>query len=222
MPRRYALSDLRNRCIQRADLEGDLSIATDECNRLISEAYGELYTIVFECGLQYFEFAAQLTSTGAATLSELADHLSTVALTYYDGTQYYALREMMSQERIPASRWATGSRAYAFALVDDKIYLYPTPPAGQIYELRYVPQPPELSTFADTDVVDVVTPDGLTFLVWSVCVKLKSKAESDVQLAIAEREAARDRFTTSVQLRSLNTPRRRVVETDDDDDGVWW
>jgi len=219
------MTDLILRCQQRSDKEQDLSISRAEWCQLISESYGELYTIVFECGLEYFEFAQQLTTTGAATLSEVGDHLSTVTLAYLEDVtnkRYRALRELMAQER---TRWSLtngqgGSRALAFALVDDQIYLYPTPPAGQIYELRYVPQPPELTEFVSGSTpfqVDVVTPDGLTFLIWATTVKANAKVERDSQLAMAEREAARQRFTESVQLRALNAPRRRILDIEAED-----
>lgn len=215
------MNDLLQRSQQRADLEGDTSIANDEWFRLISEAYGELYTIVLESGMEYFEYAAQFTTTGTNTVSEFADHLSTVGVFYLENGHYHMLRELMAQER---ARWtisnSTGSRATAFSLVDDTLYLYPTPPAGQTYEMRYVPQPPELSTFAGTDVVDVVLPDGLTFLIWAVTVKARAKAQSDVTFALAEREAARDRFTKTCGLRALNNPRRPI--TDIETDYVGW
>lgn len=110
----------------------------------------------------------------------------------------------------------TGDRARFYALVDDKIYLYPTPPTGQVYTLRYVPQPPDLTTFAGDDCVDVVTPDGHDFLIWSVSVRACGKTEADPSLAIREREAARERFEKSVQLRALTAPRRRIVAVDDE------
>lgn len=219
MPRRYTMTDLILRCQQRADLENDLSIARDEWCRLISESYGELYTIVFESGLQYFEYAQVLTTNGTNKLSEIGDHLSTVTLCYLADAgsgRYVALRALMAQERVMWSgNLGSSSRARGFALVDDALYLYPTPAAGQTYELRYVPQPPELTEFAAGEVpfqVDVVTPDGLTFLVWATTVKAKSKSEADVTLAVGEREGARIRFTESVRLRAMNDSPRRVLD----------
>lgn len=227
------MTDLILRSQQRADKENDLSISRAEWCQLISESYGELFTIVFECGLEYFEFAKQLTTNGTNTISEVGDHLSTVTLAYLEDAangRYRALRELMAQER---TRWSLangqgGSRALAFALVDDQIYLYPTPPAGQVYELRYVPQPPELIEFSSGVTpyqVDVVTPDGLAFLIWATVVKANAKVERDSQLAIAEREAARQRFTESVQLRALNAPRRRILDFEAEDmttNGYGW
>lgn len=209
-------------------MESDGSIARDEWCRLISEAYGELYTIVFESGMEYFEYAEQMTSNGTNVLAEIADHLSTVTLAYLaDATtgRYRALRELMAQERTMMSGLAGSNRATSFALVDDKIYLYPTPPAGQIYEMRYVPQPPELvETVGGLAVnVDVVTPDGLAFLVWNVAVMAQAKSETDATLATQRLEEARVRFTESVGLRALNAPRRRILDFETDGgNGMEW
>lgn len=224
MPRIYTLTDLIQRSKRRCDMENDPSIAPDEWAQLISEAYGELCTIVFESGLEYFERAKQVTSTGAQTIGEPVDHLSTVQVAYLvDVTtqRYIALRELMAQERTIMSGLtvASGSFARAFALVDRQIFLYPTPPAGQIYELRYVPQPPDLIEPAN---VDVVTPDGLSFLLWNVAVMASAKTEVDATLSLQRLEAARDRFTTSVQLRALNAPRRRILDIEVDvGDSEW-
>ncbi len=224
MPRIYTMTDLIRRAQQRCDMEGDPSIAQDEWARLISEAYGELYTIVFESGLEYFERALQVTTTGSQTIGEPVDHLSTVQVAYLidaAARRYIALRELMAQERtiISGLTIASGNFARAFALVDRQIYLYPTPPVGQVYEIRYVPQPPEL---IEPGNVDVVTPDGLAFLIWNVVVMASAKTEVDATLAMTRLEAARDRFTESVRLRALNAPRRRILDIETDvGDGEW-
>ena len=110
----------------------------------------------------------------------------------------------------------TGSEATRYTMIDDRINLYPTPPAGQVYEMLYIGQPPFLSAFADEDLIDVVVPDGEAFLIWGVCVKALAKSESSVQLAIAEREAARKRLETWSVNRALTQPRRRFTADQDD------
>lgn len=218
MPRRIPVGTLVTSCKQQVDLENHSVISAAEWLSLVNRAYGELYTIVFESGLQYFEYSANLTTDGTNVLSEMVDHLSTVNLSYVVNAtagQYRDLRELMAQERSGMSG-LTGDCARFFSLVDDKIYLYPTPPIGQVYQMRYVPQPPDLGTFASDTCADVVTPDGHEFLIWSVAVKALVKVESDPREAINEREAARIRFTESVQLRALNAPRRRIVDLGED------
>lgn len=214
MPRRLEMGTVVERCQRRADLENDGHISAAEWLALISEQYGELYALVAETGLRYFEYTSTLTTTGAAYVSEPSDHLATVRIDYLvNGTttgERRALDELMAQEQPRWSGRTASNEARAFALVDDRIYLYPTPPSGQSYEILYIPQPPDLSTFASDDCVDVVTPDGEAFLIWGVAVKALAKSESNVQLAIAEREAARERLVAWATMRAFNQPRRRI------------
>ena len=87
MPRRYTVDTLVTRCQQRVDMENHALISSDEWATLLTEAYGELYDIVSETGLEYWEFTESLTSDGTNVLDEIADHMSTVALTWLgDGT----------------------------------------------------------------------------------------------------------------------------------------
>ena len=213
---------LRTACKQQVDLENHAVISDAEWASYISRAYGELWTIVFEAGLQYFEYATTFTTDGSSTLDEPADHLSTVALAYVEPTGHqYELRLLQPQEVSRASRMGSGSgRARWYALVDNKIRLYPTPPAGQSYELRYVPQSPNLATFAGDACVDVVTPDGEDFVIWSTAVRACGKTEADPGLALREREAARERFTESVRQRAMTAPRRLVVDYEEEAD-LW-
>lgn len=210
MPRRLLMGDIRTRAQRRCDKENDPSVITAEWNALLNEQYGELWSIVSQTGLRYFETVATFVTTGAAFVAEPSDHYETVGVNrvYADGTRG-TLDEAMAQE-IPDLQGLAGD-AFKYSLIDDRVYLFPTPPAGQTYELLYVPQPTDISGFADSSVVDVVTPDGEAFLVWGTCVKAMHKSESDVTLAVQEREQARVRFTEEVQLRALNSSRRRVV-----------
>jgi hypothetical protein len=218
MPRRFTLDALRTACKQQVDLENHGVISDVEWAGYISRSYGELYSIVLDVGLQYFEYATQLTTDGTNKLSEVSDHFSTVNLSYLaDATagRYEDLREISAQNRSRLSG-RTGGKAQYFAHVDDKIYLYPTPPTGQVYELRYTPQPPDISTFASDACIDVVNPDGHDFLIWGVAVRACGKTEADPALAMRERDAARDRFIESCRDKSQMSARRIQVDYDGD------
>lgn len=226
MPRRLTMSDLVTRCQRRADMENDPSISTAEWYALVSEMYGELYTLVVDAGWEYFESTHTYTSDGTNILTETSDHFATVQLAYLvDATtgRYRALRQLGPQERILRSGISAAVHATSFAMVDDKIYLYPTPPSGQTYEMRYVPQPPDLTTYAGTDLVDVVVPDGEALMCWGVAVKALSKSESDVTVAMRERDEARQRFDDACRLRAQDSMRRRIsdVETNEGFGWMW-
>lgn len=218
MPRLLEMGTVQERCERRADLEGDSHISDAEWLALISEQYGELFSIVAETGLRYFETTSTLTTTGAAYVSEPSNHLATLRIDYLvDGTttgKRRTLDELMSQEQAALSGQSSTGEARFFALVDDRIYLYPTPPTGQSYEILFIPQSPDVSGYASDECLDVVTPDGEAFLIWGVTVKALAKSESDVRLAIAERDAARERLFVWATMRALSSPRRRFSGDD--------
>ncbi len=228
MPRRLLMGTIRTRCLQRADMETDLSVSTSETNSLISEQYGDHYSVVAAAGLRYFEKSTSFTTAGLSYLAEPVDHLSTVdtieRVVSATTGRSRRLRQLAPQER---TVW-TGRTGHArrWELVDDRINLYPTPPSGDVYVLRYIPQPPDLTSYADGDVVDVVTPDGEAFLIWGVTVKLLAKSARDTSLAEREREQARGRLSEWASLRAFNDSPRTIVDDDDDGDlyrdGSYW
>lgn len=211
MPRPVEMGKLEARCQRRADLEGDDHIAHEEWLELIDEAYGELHSIVAGTGLRYFERLASLTTDGTNAIAEPAAVQATIGLWYVDSTgKKTRIPPLMPHEH---ERWAgrTAQRAERYELIDDQIYLYPTPPTGQTYELRYIPQAPDLTGFASDACVDVVVADGLSFLVWAVTVKAKAKGESDVRLAILERDRAGGKLHEWAVNRAITEAPRRVV-----------
>lgn len=208
------MSTIRERCQRRADLEGDQHVSTAEWNALISEKYGELYGLVCETGLRYFETTQTITATGADSYTEPTDHLATIGLDLVDadGTRR-GLSELMISERNDYAG-STGEALY-FTFVDDQLFLYPNPSSGT-YELTYVPQSPDLSSYADADLVDLVTPDGEAMLIWGVAALARSKSESDVRLHLDREAAAAERLRFWAANRSLTEARHRTPWIADD------
>jgi hypothetical protein len=191
-------------------MENQEGISDTEFKQYISTTYAELFSIVAESGLRYFETTETYAVDGSDSYFEPDNHMSTVGMDRIVNAQgeRRELTEIMAQER---NRFAglTGE-AVAFAFVDDQVYFYPNPSSGT-YELIYVQQPPDLSDGDDADNIDVVTPDGEAFILWGVAVQALAKEGSDVSIARAEREEARERVFNWATLRSLNSPRRRNV-----------
>jgi len=214
MPRRIAMSTLVTRCQQRADKVGDDHIT--EWKSFISEVYGaDVHSVVAGIGARYFETTASLTTTGAAYVTEPTDHLSTIRIDYVDASgAHHELEELTVQEEAILAGRTSGAWASRFTIVDDRIYLYPIPPAGQTYEVRYIPQAPDLSAAADGDLVDVITPDGEACLLWGVAVLARAKASQDVSLHMRKAAEHRDRLMEWAAERSMSEPRRRDASQD--------
>lgn len=216
MPRRYDLSTVRARCKKRADMENDSHISDSEWNALISEQYGELYEIVAGTGLRYFETTLAITADGSNSYDEPDDHGKTMGLDRIetDGTRV-RLRPLMVQERSFFNNSTTGV-ACEYAIIDNQIFLYPRPASGS-YQLLYIPQPPDISSYADTDEIDTVCIFGEGFLIWGVALKALSKSESDVRLAIQERDRMAQRLMEWAAERDATEPRRRIYDTEYED-----
>lgn len=233
MARTFTLGVLVTRCQQLLDLENQTDFAsTSLLKGWISTAYAELQSILVASGLRYFESeqsiaAASLTADtyGGGYIALPAGYLSTIGVDYVVNAttnERRELDELMVQERGQFSGLAQGE-AFAYALIGANLHLFPRPPTGQTYIHVYVPQPTDYSSSADGTSVDVVTPDGEDFLIWRVAVMAKEKEQDDTTTAERNLERARQRLEEWAALRSLNTPRRRIVaETVRRDEGDWW
>lgn len=208
------MGDLVTLCQQRADKVGDGHLT--EWKSLISEVYGaDVYGTVAETGLRYFEYVETLTTTGAAYVEEPDDLLSVIRVDYVDSSgNHYELDELNVHEEAYFAGRPAGGRACFFTLIDDRIYLYPTPPTDQTYQLIYIPQPPDLGVYTDGGVVDLVTPDGLSCLLWGVAMLAKAKASQDVTLHLRKHEQHKQKLMEWAAERMLSQPRRRVVQFD--------
>jgi len=213
MARTFKISALLSRARQRTDQENSDFVTDAELKGILSTGYAELYSILVESGMRYFESTEAITTDGSATTSLPSDFLATIGVDYCPGSSNRRqLGELMAQERnIYAG--AGGSEATAYAIVGQDLTLYPTPPSGQSYELLYIPQPLDLSEADDDDTIDVVTPDGEAFLDAYLQVEIYSK-ESDhdsVRGAIAKRERARERVEWWSTQRAMYEHRRPAV-----------
>ena len=218
MPRRFFVSALLSRIRTVTDTEDDDHITDAYLKAQLSTIYGQLWGVVVETGLRYFETRVTLVSDGSNALDEPADTFCHVGLDYIEaGTnRRRELTELMAQERTWANQpWISGTYARFFELVDDQLLLYPTPQTGQSYQLLYIPQPPDLTSADESELVDVVTPDGEAFLTYGVAALVHARKDQDATLMQQEREAAKDRLSTWAAMRAFHQPRRRVVQIDD-------
>ena len=227
MPRRFFVSALLTRIRQVTDTESDDHITDAFLQTHLATIYGALWGAVCETGYRYFETRASLVSDGSNVLPEPAALFAHVGLDFIDPSGIrYELYEIMAQERTTVAQpWVTGTRPRYFELIDDEFRIYPTPPSGSNFELLYIPQPPDLTDAAPTDLVDVVTPDGEAFLTYGVSLLVNARKEQDPALMTAEREAARQRLVDWASMRAFHQPRRQVVQSSDWDcptPGDWW
>lgn len=224
MARTFTVLQLVTRAKERADLENSTHIDDSEWKGYLSTAFAQLYSYLVTAGGRQYESTQSISSAsltdngdGGGLVALPADHLSTTGVYYVDAGGYWtSLEELMAQERHAFSGPTQTQPAIAWALQGTNLVLYPRPPTGQTYKHVYVPQPTDLSAAADGTSVDVVTPDGEDYLVWTMAMFALAKEESDTSVCERYRLAAQERLQEWSTLRSLNNGRRPVL-----DDGPW-
>lgn len=184
--------DIRTRVRWRADIENSDHISDSELNALISEKYGEQCGIVCDAGSRYLETTESITATGAASYAEPTDVRDDLALDYLYSDGRRRRLTLLRPTESNAYAGLTGD-AFAFTHVNDRIYLYPRPSSGS-YEFVYIPQSPDLSSYADADLVDLMCEAGEAFLIWGTAAMAKAKSESSVQNELDEEAKARARL----------------------------
>lgn len=217
MPRLVPMSTLVLRSQQLADMEGDPSIDTPEWKTNLSESYGEAYEIVASEGNRYFEFTTTLTTDGTNHLPEPVDMLAVVDQLelILDATtgRCRRLRPILPQQRAALSGRTGTPRFYEH--VDDRYYLYPTPPTGQQLTLRYIGQCPDLTNYADADVVDCYCVAGLKFALYAAAAAAVQKSKNDASALLQEREVQRKLLWEWAAERAMNVQPVWYVEDDD-------
>jgi hypothetical protein len=210
MPRLITMGTLVTRCKNRADKANSDHVS--EWKELIHEVYGaDIYNVVAETAGRYFETLATLTTSGAAYVSEPADHLSTVRVDYVaSSTDRRQLHRIMPGEEAKLAGLTGGEPIY-YSLIDDRIYLWPTPPTGKTIEMRYIPQSPDISAYADATNVDVINAAGEACLIWTVAALARAKAAQDVTLHLAMAEKYKAELRNWAAERSIGDANRRTV-----------
>jgi hypothetical protein len=210
-------------------MENQSFLSDAEWKGHLSSAYGELYSEIVATGLRHFEEEDTITTDGGSSYPLPRNFLSTIGVDYQVTTagQRAEIPELMAQERNMFAGVTGASSARGYSLVGAgprPLELYPAPPTGQTYYHLYVPQPRDLVDMADNTDIDVVTPDGEEFLLWSVAAIALAKEQSDNSVQKEERERTRARVVEWATLRALNQPRRRVVAEElwAYQDGDWW
>ena len=213
MPRRQTMATWITRFQQMGDLANDDSVSDEIWKSFASLVYGELWAEVANGAGRYFETSYSITADGSASYDEPEGHLSTVRVVYVDSAgREYPLR--MIREQAEAGYKGVGGEAVAWALVDDQLFLYPTPSSGT-YKWYYLQQPTDLSSYADDDIVDVVCPAGEAFFVWGTVLLALQRQQKNVQLAMAEKARAREDLQVWAAQRSFYEPHQRLAEDDD-------
>ena len=216
MPRNFELIDLITRGRRRCDQENRDLLSAAEWKEEISTIKSEFDGILIDSGMRMFEKTDTITTVaGTAEYQVPSDFLAMVGVDWKQGDgQWIELEPMLAQERNYFTGSANSGQSVAYALIGQTITLQPEPSGAQEYRIVYVPQPPDISTAPDSQIVDVVTPAGEAFFTWSLAVVGGIKEESElVPYYDRKVEQYRTKVTEWAMQRELYTPKRRFVHS---------
>lgn len=201
MARSVTLAQLRTRVLRAADLEDLNYISSTEVNDYISTAYGELYDLLVNKGLNHFESTQSITTTGVEDYNLPSDYYGTVGVDLIDGGKRYPLQRYESAERNFYQN-ATSSYALGYRIVGTKIRLSPAT-SGGTYQHIYIPAPAVLDDDADT--VDGVA-GWEELIVIDAAIKCRRKEDESVSELKEEREHLMARIKRASENRYQATP----------------
>jgi hypothetical protein len=201
---------------QITDTEENAAVTPAFVRWCMSTKYAELWAEVsLGAADRYFETSTTITADGSESYDEPEGHFATVRVAYVDASgNERDLRELRHGEE-SAYKGLEGD-ASAWALVDDQLYLYPTPSSGS-YKWYYSQQPTDLSSYADGDVIDVVVPAGEAFFVWGVAAMILGRLKQDASFALLEEGKAKERLPFEAGNRRLHKSPSRGPIVDDDE-----
>lgn len=234
MPRQFTRSQLRTRARQRADMVGSTFISDAEVNTLLSEHYTQLYELLVQSSLNYFETEATITGTGVEKYNLPTNFFGVVAVDFLYTAQYrIPLWEYMAPERTRYENLITGSRypmAYAIIGIQgalpaaaNQISILPGLLSAQQVRLRYIPAPIGLE---DSDgATDATAIDGVSgweeLVVVNSAIDMLTKEESSTTSLERRKAELMERIESASQIRAWASP-RRVVDIDEMNRFEWW
>ena len=163
---------------KRSDMENQDLLDDMEWRMNASEVYAELIQAVTLGNPRYRETELIINTNGESDYDLPDDFLTAIGVDYLSASdQPRQLRQIQSQER----NVYTGvgqSEARAFAFINQKLRLYPTPPVNQEYRLVYAPHPIRIECQGPNYKIDVVAPNGEKFMIYALAELALIKEES--------------------------------------------
>lgn len=224
MARTYTVTELIAAVRSRCDTENDPHKTDSEIRHWINVAYGELYDMLVQSGIPYFQSETTITSVaGTASYALPADFQSILSVYYMrDAQTREQLGEILPTQLQMLS--VMGQRAHYYRLNGSNLILHPTPEvSGQSYYVIYVPAP---AKFVANETVDGYAGwEEYVVVVASMSAMVKESNSEMYALLGRERERLGKRIVDNALSRQIASatgmvPGPRTLFTREVDD--WW
>lgn len=215
------LGQIREFAKQRADMVNSQFVSTSEWNSYINQSYFELYDILTTAYEDYYTAVPLTFQTDGSTYQYPLPN----GINYSGAQPFYKMRGVDLGLDSTNNAWVTvhkfnfiarnryvypnitssllGVFNLRYRVYGNTLYLIPTPAAGQIVRLWYIPRMQTL--LQDTDVVNGVS--GWTeYIIVDAVIKAMQKEESDVSVLMAQKQMLIDRIQAAASNRDVSEP----------------
>ena len=204
------LAQLKQRVLERCDMENTDFISDSELTTYINESYAELYDMMIATFEDYFTIETNITvsgGTGRLTLPSDFYKLRGLDKALGGGNHATVYKFTFNDRNVTESNPFRLTSAFGlrteYRIVKGELLLVPASPANGVYRLWYMPQITFLS--ASTDTVDV--PNGFDeYVVIDAAIKCLTKEESSTEVLERAKVLMTQRIESMASNRDADQP----------------
>lgn len=199
--RKFTVGTLTTAVRRRADIPvADDHVSDAEIREWLSAFYAELYDILTASGMMYFEKERLYESRGSSVFALPHDFYATLYVHYVvDDNSDFLLKEISPRDVWKMTKQASSNATY-YRVAGQTLLLYPPPLADQVYRLKYIPAPEDLSA-ANMEVDGVAGWED--YLVTGACSYALAKKDRDTSFCERRLAALRKRITDAALNREI-------------------
>jgi hypothetical protein len=209
-----ALSALRTRCRQRADMVNSQFVSDSELNSFINASYAELYDLLVQTYEDYFVTSESftLTTSDSGVRALAADFYKLKGVDYQLNGEFITLYpynwNTRNLRQRAVNRLYMGDYDLSYKVLGSNIRFEPSDNATGTFRLWYIPSYTALS--ADGDNVDSVISrnNWEEYIVIDAAIKMLEKEESNTQHLEREKRAMIMRINSAAGDRDADQPER--------------
>ena len=210
-----ALSEIRQRCRERADMKASKFVEDDELNFYINQSIAELHDMLVQSyGSDYyvknitFQTVGQQESYDLSTVITDDDFYKLRAAdAQLNGDDWFTLQRFNFNERNRFQHFGVwdylGITNVRYRLVGNEIRFVPIPDRDVNIRLWYIPRAVTLA--ADTDTYNDFN-GWIEYVIIDCAIKMLSKEESDVSVLLAEKQLMKRRIEEVANNRDTDQP----------------
>lgn len=210
-----ALSEIRQRCRERADMKASKFVEDDELNFYINQSLAELHDILIQSyGEDYYVKKVTFNTVGQQEGYQLSDIVTDDDFykirgldARLNGDDLFTLQKFNFNERNRFQHFGVwdylGITNVRYRLVGSELRFVPIPDRDIEVQFWYIPRVQKLTL--DTDTYDDIN-GWIEYVIIDCAIKMLNKEESDVSVLLAEKQLMKRRIEEASNNRDAAQP----------------